>query len=213
VTPRPARRLERRAPRRGVRAWLVAALALGCLGAGGAMLTACDGRVEASRDSDRAEAGGVSGRPVDPELMAFLSKARAAHHKADIAEKEGNLAAAVEHVSGIVDGPLPAVTPEVSEVLSDAYARRAGLEAKLERFDDAAFDVERGLGFAPETSYFRGHLFEVLGNVEEARASALAAEGDARGGEDAASDALDAYGEAIRIQDEVIQRALAPSGQ
>ena len=116
-------------------------------------------------------------------------------------------------MSTIVDGPIPAVTPEVAEVLADAYARRAGLLARVERFDDASFDIERGLGFAQDVSYFRGHLYEVLGNVEEARAGALAAEGDERGGEVAAGDALDAYEEAIEIQDEVIQRALEPAGQ
>jgi hypothetical protein len=185
---------------------LVAALAGATLAGAG-----CDGRFRAAPDDQAAPGGASSGRPVDSQLIAFLSKARAAHHKADIAEKEGNVGAAIEHLSAIVDGPVPPMTPEVAEVLADAYARLADLESRVMRFDDAVFDVEQGLGFSPDVTYFRGHLLEVLGVVEERRMSALEAEGDAAGASAARESALEAFDQAMRVQDEVIQRALEPT--
>ncbi len=186
---------------------------LGALAGASLLGAGCDGRFRAAPDDPPAPGGATSGRPVDSQLIAFLSKARAAHHKADIAEKEGNLGAAIEHVSAIVDGPRPAMTPEVAEVLADAYARLADLDSRAMRFDDATFDIEQGLGFAPDVTYFRGHLLEVLGVVEERRMGALAAEGDAAGAGAARDAALEAFDQAMRVQDEVIQRALAPSSE
>lgn len=144
---------------------------------------------------------------VDPALVAFLSKARAAHHRADLAEDRGELGVAIEAVSTIVDGPRPPVTPEVVEVVADALARRADLRSRAGDLDAADRDVDAGLALATEISHFRGHLFEVRGLVAERRAEALAARGDP-GAAAAREDAIRAYEQAIEVQDRVIRDAL-----
>ena len=123
-----------------------------------------------------------SAQAVDPALVAFLSKARAAHHRADLAEQQGELSTAVASVAGIVGGPRPEPTPEVVEVVAEAYARLAGLRSRQGAFAEALADVDEGLLLATETTHFRGHLFEVRGLVEERRARALAEAGDEAGG-------------------------------
>ena len=65
-----------------------------------------------------------------------------------------------------------------------------------------------GLELATERTYFRGHLFEVEGLVEERRAGRLARDGDAAGADAARQRALVAFEQAMAIQGEVIQRAL-----
>lgn len=187
---------------------LAAALVVATLGAG------CADQGTPSRP-DRAPSGAAASasakrRPVDSQLVAFLSKARAAHHSGDLAESQGELELATRHVQVIVTGPLPPPGPESSEVLADAYARLADLKSRVGKFDDATRDVDRGLDHAKGTTHFRGHLFEVRGLVEERRMKALEAKGDVEGAERARLAALGAFEEAIRIQDEVI-KALLPA--
>ncbi|MFZ5891531.1 MAG: hypothetical protein ACOY0T_10810 [Myxococcota bacterium] len=152
-------------------------------------------------------------RPVDQPLLAFLSRARAAHHVADQAESDRNLPRAVQALVAVVDGPLPHAepnAPEVSEVLADTLARLADYESQLGEFDAAAGHIARGLERVPPTpTYFRGHLYEVSGLVEERRATALRTRGDNEGAERAKSAALVALETAMKIQAEVIE-ASAP---
>jgi len=118
---------------------------------------------------------------IDPSLLAFLSRARAAHHRADLLEADERLEPAVRELSAIVDGPLPRGGPalaEVREVLADTLARRAELSSRLGQHDAATADVDRGLTLAAEVSYFRGHLYEVRGLIEERRAAYLRAEAE-----------------------------------
>ncbi len=163
-----------------------------------------------SRDNERvATSSSAQGRrPVDTDIVAFLSKARAAHHAADLAEAKGDLELAVEHVKRIPNGPAPAISPEVKEVLADAYARLADLESRLGRFDEAAKDVDQGLAWAREITHFRGHLFEMRGVVEERRMKALEAKGDKAGAEKARLAAIAAFETAIEVQDQVIMNML-----
>lgn len=149
-----------------------------------------------------------SQRPVDDATVAFLSKARAAHHNADLAESKDDVAGAISHIEKITLGPKPPLGPEVKEVLADALARSAELKSRTGRFADAASDVEAGLGYAAEVSYFRGHLYEILGVVEERRMKALEQKGDSAGALVAKEKALAAFERAVSIQDEVIERAL-----
>lgn len=157
---------------------------------------------------------GDAGVPVDPVLLAFLSRARSAHHIADQHEEAGRLEQAVEPLQRLVDGPLPggnaqAAPAEVREVMADTLARMADLKSQLGRHDAALGDVERGLELAKETTYFRGHLFEVRGLVEERLAKSLEAKGDASGAEEAKKRALDAAEKSMAIQAEVIEKATA----
>jgi tetratricopeptide (TPR) repeat protein len=117
-----------------------------------------------------------SAEEIDPALLAFLSRARAAHHRADLLEDEQQLAGAVGELEKVTGGPLPALAlerPEVREVLADTYARLADLQSQNGAFERATESVKRGLELAQEPTYFRGHLYEVEGHVEERRARQL----------------------------------------
>lgn len=153
-----------------------------------------------------------AGTPVDPALLAFLSRARSAHHAADAFEAKNDLAAAERELAALLDGALPANrnAPEVREVLADTLARRADLASRAARFDAAEADIARGLGLVTEPSYFRGHLVEVRGLVEERRAKALSAAGDTAGAERARDRAIAAFQEAMQIQSAVIERTAPP---
>ncbi len=168
-------------------------------------LAACKGAPPAG-DTD-------AGQPVDPALLAFLSRARSAHHIADGAEEQDDLARAVEVLRGLVAGPFPGgsvqgAAPEVREVLSDTRARLADLESRRGHFEQAARDVDDGLELARETTYFRGHLFEVRGLVEERHAKFLEKEEKTEEAAAAKKRALDAFEESMKIQAEVIKKAV-----
>jgi len=153
-----------------------------------------------------------AGTPVDPALLAFLSRARAAHHAADGFEVKNELTAAERELGNLLDGALPTNrdAPEVREVLADTLARRADLASRSARFDAAEADVARGLGLVTEPSYFRGHLVEVRGLLEERRAKVLSAAGDTAGAERARDRAIAAFQEAMKIQSAVIERTAPP---
>ena len=173
--------------------------------------TALAGAPGCSRADHRtAPSGPRSDVPLDTALVAFLSEARAQHHLANLAEAEGSIATAVTALEALVAAPHPQ-TPEVDEVLADTHARLAELELERGAPGRALEDVARGLAL-PAAPYFRGHLLEVEGTALEARAEALADAGDgeaARGQRARAKQVLD---EAVRIQDDVVRRALADAG-
>lgn len=162
----------------------------------------------AKRAAPSDQACACEGAPVvDATLLAWLSKARALHHEADAAEADGSPAKAISALERISTGPSPA-GPEASEIIADTRARLAELRAGTGDFDRAADDVKQGLEHAREATYFRGHLFEVLGLVEEKRATALEKRGDSAGAKAARQRAVEASEQAVKLQDEVIQRAL-----
>jgi tetratricopeptide (TPR) repeat protein len=153
-------------------------------------------------------------RAVDPSLFSFLSKARAAHHLADLSLEVGDRSAAIAHLEQLVVGPRPASSPEIVEVLADTHARLADLRSQGGQFDAAELDIQRGLALATEPTHFRGHLFEVRGLLEERRMQSLREAGDTAAAERARKLALEAFEAAIEVQDEVIRAALGgePSG-
>ena len=156
-------------------------------------LSGC-GRSDAGPDACACAAEPV----VDAALLAFLSKARAAHHQADLAQGDGDLELAVRALDGVVRGPRPRTAsgergPEVAEVLADTRARLADLRSDLGDFPLALRDVEDGLALATRPTHFRGHLFETKGVVLERQARALDARGEVQGAARATSDALDAF--------------------
>lgn len=172
-------------------------------------LSGC-GRSDAGSDACACAAAPV----VDAALLAFLSKARAAHHQADLAQDDGNLELAITALDGVVRGPRPTTAsgergPEVAEVLADTRARLADLRSDLGDFPLALRDVDDGLALATRPTHFRGHLFETRGVVLERQARALDARGEVQGAARAKSDALDAFDAAIKIQDQVITEALS----
>src|SRR5262249_1581626 len=111
---------------------------------------------------------------VDVELMAFLSEARALHHQANLKEDSGALSGAAAAMERLISARRPhdgRPTPEVQEVLADAYARLAGIYLRQNALPRAAEATKSGLGFAPDPTYFRGHLLEVEGLIEESRSN------------------------------------------
>ncbi|MEM9695769.1 MAG: hypothetical protein AAGA56_24715 [Myxococcota bacterium] len=146
---------------------------------------------------------------VDSATLAFLSKAKAAHQQADLAEAEDKVGLAVQRLGAIVDGPRPGgERAEVREVLADALARRADLRSRQGDYRGALGDVDQGLLFVPRRTLFRGRLMEVRGAVEQRRFEELELKGDAAGAKAAKRRAIEALETAVSIQDEVIQAAL-----
>ena len=167
------------------------------------LLAACSRRpTDACDDGDGK-------RPVGTALLAFLSRSRSAHHRADAREEQHDALAAEAELDAIVSGPKPACgdAPEVREVLADTRARLGDLRSRHGAFEGARRDILAGLALVPEQSYFHGHLLEVRGLLEERQAKALAQTGDAAGAQAAKARALDAFQEAMRIQAAVIERA------
>lgn len=147
---------------------------------------------------------------VDMELMAFLSEARALHHQANLKEEAGDLSGAAGAMQRLVNARQPrAKAPEVEEVLADAYARLAELELKQDHLEPAQKAIASGLAHAPEPTYFRGHLVEVQGLVEEARSQALADAGKPAEAAKAREKAIQLLEEVVKIQDQVIQKSLS----
>lgn len=149
---------------------------------------------------------------VDTDVMAFLSKARALHHEANVQEAAGNVAGAVASLDTLVQSPVPrpgTKVPEVEEVLADAFARLADLRLQQGDLDRALADVQAGLAHAEAPTYFRGHLLEVEGSIEEARASRLADGGRPEEVERARAKALLVLRQAVDVQDQVIREALS----
>jgi len=182
-------------PRRMVTLAMVLALAL----------TAC---AKSRSEGNGAGAGRASAQPVDDALMAYLSEARALHHMADVQEDRGELAAALKTMDRLVAARRPGATPEVDEVLADAHARRAEIAIKLKDLAAAEESIRKGLELAKAPSYFRGHLLEVFGLLEQARSKALAEAGKHDEAKAAQTRAMDRLDEAVRMQESVIARSL-----
>lgn len=152
---------------------------------------------------------------VDTEIMAFLSEARALHHQANLAEEGSDLDGAIRAMDRLVAARRPhpeRSTPEVEEVLADAYARLAELRLKKGDVDPAALAVKSGLEHVAEATYFRGHLIEVEGLIEESRAARFADAGKSVEAAKAREHAIALLEEVVKIQDQVIQRSLARDG-
>lgn len=180
-----------------------------CLLAGVLLLAACSKKAPSSfSDCPALDAGA----PVDPILLAFLSRARSAHHLADDREADGDLTASATPLEQLVAGPLPRVgsaelAPEVREVLADTFARLADLHSRQGAFERALEDVQRGLAHVREPNYFRGHLLETEGLVEERHAKALEKSGDQTGAVATRKRAIELLERAMEVQSGVIDRA------
>jgi tetratricopeptide (TPR) repeat protein len=150
---------------------------------------------------------------IDETLLAYLSQARALHHEADIAEDQSDVKGAIAALERLLAKAPPRVAPEVDEVMADTRARLGDLRSRLGEFDAGQRDVEEGLKKVPGVTYFRGHLLEVRGLIEERRAKALEAAKDSAGAAKSREAAMKAYEEAILIQEEVIKRGTKDGGK
>lgn len=153
-----------------------------------------------------------SGTPVDTTIMAFLSAARALHHEADLHEKSGDAPGAIAALERLVAMPAPSAA-EVDEVVADTRARLAELRLGRGDLDGADRDVQAGLQRVAGPTYFRGHLLEVQGLVEEARATSFVDAGKREEATAAKARAISLLEEAVRVQEQVIDKALADGGR
>jgi len=151
-----------------------------------------------------------AGAVIDPGLLAFLSRARAAHHLADLAEEKQDVEEALRVLGEFLKGKAPPARAEAEEVLADTHARVADLESQLGRFDEANASVERGLTLAKGTTYYLGHLLETKGVVAERLAKKKRAEGDEQAARRAEKAAVDAYERSMQIQEKVLDQLLEP---
>ncbi len=181
---------------------------------------ACAKKPDAASDSPAppppVHAAADAGPVFDLEVMAFLSEARSLHHQANIREDEGDLPGAVTVMTRLVTATRPhegQKIPEIDEVLADAWARLAELDLKRHDLDEAAKAVKAGLGYAPDATYFRGHLLEVEGVIEEARAADLSDAGKKDDAQRARARAIALLQEAVKVQEQVIGRALGDGGK
>lgn len=174
------------------------------------LLLSCAFALGGCSRGDRRDDCGEPTRVVDPVLLAFLSKARSAHHLADQHEAKSDRTSALRALQGLTsEAAPPGNPPEVDEVLADTRARIADLLSQAGRFDQADAELTQGLTHAKTPTYFRGHLFEVRGLVEERREKALRSTGRGQEADQAHERSLDAYEAAMKIQAEVIGSAVA----
>jgi hypothetical protein len=191
--------------------WMICTLLL-C----GPTVTACHRNGPCSCPPDDKTNESKAGPPIDAALVAFLSRARSAHHLADLREAE-EPAAAVAALLSVTEGPIPgsveAPPPEAREVIADTQARIADVQSRLLQFDAALTRLDSALHWVPDISYFRGHLFETRGLVEQRRAEHLLEQGNEVEARAAKSRAIAAFETSMQIQSQVIQRAAdTPSG-
>jgi len=173
------------------------------------LLVACS---KAPISSEPREDGGL---PLDTEVMAYLSEARALHHQANLSEDARDIPGAIAPLERLATAKRPhkgTTIPEVEEVLADTLARLAELRLRSSDLSGAETDVRAGLSHAPEPTYFRGHLFEIAGVIQETRASTLADAGKTSEAEQARARARDLLSQAVSIQEQVLSHTTDTDG-
>jgi len=155
------------------------------------------------------------GAPIDTDVMAYLSEARALHHQANLSEDSRDVPSAIVPLERLVHAKKPhegTTVPEVEEVLADTYARLAELRLRTGNLAGAESDAHAGLAHAPEPTYFRGHLLEIQGIIAETRAADFADAGRAAAAEQLRSRARELLNQAVKIQEEVLAHATDDAG-
>ncbi|MGC4070076.1 MAG: hypothetical protein QM784_36550 [Polyangiaceae bacterium] len=156
--------------------------------------------------SHRCTEDDIDAPAVDSKLMAFLSRARAAHHEADLFDQDPEHA--LRPLQDLVSGPIPKFKDqplaEAREVLADTQARIANLESQIGRYESAHQRLSDALELMPEPSYFRGHLFETRGLVYQRQAESLVRTGRVDAAKGAKQNAVEAFETAMEIQARVI---------
>lgn len=155
-----------------------------------------------------------AGTPVDKVLLAFLGKARAAHHAADLMEDRKDLSGAARTLQQLLEPPsqIPE-RPEAHEVVADTRARLADLKSQLGDFEAAIRQVDSGLALVGKTTYYRGHLLEIRGLVHERAAKEARNRGDEARAKRLEAEALDAFEQSMKVQQEVIDQTLPAAPQ
>jgi hypothetical protein len=181
---------------------LVVAVALGVLGCSSERA-----RVDAPA-AERVPSGAVS-----TELLAALEAAQKLHHHADALLRDGQTDAAIAEVAAVLEVRFPADAPEADDVRLDARARLGKLYLSAGRLDDAERVVEDGLATVTRDSFFLANLYNVRGELHEARAAQLEEKSDdAAAAKAELRRAIEAYARGqdinVRVQARVYQEAM-----
>jgi len=119
----------------------------------------------------------------------------------------------VRALDRLTAAPRPSgARPEVAEVLADTRARMAELRTRSGDLLGAERDISAGLELAPGRTYFRGHLLEVAGILEEARAAGMTDAGQNDEASKTRAKAAELLRQAVSIQEEVIRATLGDAG-
>lgn len=144
---------------------------------------------------------------IGEPLMLALSQAKNFHRKAKVYIADGNLAEATAAVRQILAIEFPAGAPEGEDVRLDAHALLAKLHLAQGDVEGAMKVVEQGLAGASRESFFLANLHTVRGEVLEAIAAGLDADGKAEEAKARRREAIAAYDTSIAIN-ERLQQAL-----
>ncbi len=173
---------------------LILGIAIGITG-----LAACSSERDASTPSQTrlAEPTDV----IDEELMLALAQAKNFHRKAKVYMSDGNLVAATASVRQILSLRFPTGAPEAEDVRADARALLAKLLVSQGQIEEAMRTVQEGLAQSQRESFFVANLHTVQGEIHEARAAVLDAEGEASKAKaaDERRAAITAYDRSIEI--------------
>jgi hypothetical protein len=175
------------------------------------LLTACSKGASPISVEPREDGG----PPIDTDVMAYLSEARALHHQANLSEDARDIPGAIAPLERLVQAKKPhdgTKIPEVEEVLADTLARLAELRLRSSDLPGAEAAIHQGLGHAPEPTYFRGHLLEIEGVIAETRASTLADAGHTAEADQARARARDLLNQAVSIQEQVLSHTTGTDG-
>jgi len=127
----------------------------------------------------------------DPVLLAFLSRARSAHHSPS-SEAAGTWRRPCAICQQLTQSPSHPERARGRHGAGDTHARSADLMSRAGRFDQS--DAELGAAWkTPSRSYFRGHLFEVRGARRRTARKALRSKGRGQEADQARDRSLDAY--------------------
>jgi len=141
---------------------------------------------------------------IDDNLMVSLGQAKNFHRKAKVYMSDGNLAAATATVRQILSLSFPQGAPEADDVRLDARALLAKLLVMQGQLDEAMRTVDEGLASSQRESFFVANLYTVRGEILEARAANLDAEGkDKSVSAEARRSAIAAYDKSIQINEKL----------
>ena len=145
---------------------------------------------------------------IDEELMLALLQAKNFHRKAKVYMSDGNLVAATAAVRQILSLQFPQGAPEAEDVRLDARALLAKLLVAQGQLEEAMRTVSEGLAETWRESFFVANLHTVQGEIHEARAAILDAEGPASKpkADDERRAAISALDRSIQINEKLQKR-------
>jgi hypothetical protein len=142
---------------------------------------------------------------IDEQLMVSLAQAKNFHRKAKVYMSDGNLVAATASVRQILSLRFPTGAPEAEDVRLDARALLAKLLVSQGQVEEAMRTVQEGLAQSQRESFFVANLHTVQGEIHEARAAQLDAEGEPSKAKatDERRAAIAAYDRSIQINEKL----------